>query len=66
MSEAPTDAEVIDQVMACVPDDIDIFRMLRRAGRRDVDKAKAIDDALHPIRRGLAMLRHNSEQGASA
>lgn len=66
MSKAPTNAEVIAEVMACIPDDIDIFRMLRRAGRRDADKAKAIDDALHPIRRGLAMLRHNSDQGASA
>lgn len=51
---------ICDEIASCIPDDIDLWRMLRATGRKDADKAKAIDRALEPVRRGIAMIRHNS------
>lgn len=55
---------ICDEIESCIPDDIELWRMLRAAGRKDADKAKAIDRALEPVRRGVAMIRHNQEASA--
>lgn len=40
----------IAAVLDAMPDEIDLFRILRRAGRKDADKARAIDAMLAAFR----------------
>jgi hypothetical protein len=42
-----------EELLAGMPDYIEIFRILRRAGRSDSAKAKAIRAVLEPIARAL-------------
>lgn len=42
-----------------VPDYIEIYRILKGAGRGIAERAKAIDAALDPVRRGVALLSSN-------
>ena len=39
-----------EQALESLPDEIDLFRLLRRAGRKDIDKARAVDAAIRALK----------------
>jgi hypothetical protein len=39
-------AEALEERLNALPDEIDLFRIIRRAGRKDADKARAVHRAL--------------------
>jgi len=50
---------IIDEMLMILPDDLDLFRMLRAAGRKDSDKAKALASHFLPARERLTAIRDN-------
>ena len=50
---------IIDQMLMVLPDDLDLFRMLRAAGRKDADKAKVLAAHFLPARERLTAIRDN-------
>lgn len=52
-------AELLDEVLMVLPDDIGLYRMLREAGRKDADKAAALAAHFLPAREGLTEMREN-------
>ena len=57
---------IIDQMLMVLPDDIEFYRMLRHAGRRDAKKAEVLAAHFEPVRQKLTALRDSlpSEQAS--
>jgi len=52
-------SELLDELLMILPDDLDLYRMLRRAGRKDAEKAAALAAHFLPARERLTELRDN-------
>lgn len=49
----------IDNLESVIPDEIDLFRIIRSAGRSNIAKAQMVNKALDPIRRYCELMKEN-------
>jgi hypothetical protein len=52
-------SELLDGMLMILPDDIELYRMLRKAGRKDAEKAAALAAHFLPARERLTDMRDN-------
>lgn len=52
-------SDLLDDILMILPDDIDAYRMLRQAGRKDAEKAAAMASHFLPARKRLTEMRDN-------
>jgi predicted thioredoxin/glutaredoxin len=55
-------SEKVRELLAALPDEIDLFRIIRDAGRKDIDKARAVEAIMQDIATSIRAIL-NGEAG---
>lgn len=57
------DLERAKEIANAIPDDIDLYRIIRAAGQKDWEKAKAVRAVLEPIEAAVRRILEEQKDG---